>query len=67
MNVISSEYLIQEFLLPYNQQVRLEFPETKYAEFVRVAKLGLTKRPLTSRIFSVQTFLARDLRVAIAL
>ena len=36
-----SENLIQEFSLPYNQLVCLEFAETKCAEFVTVAKLGL--------------------------
>ena len=39
---ISSENPIQEFSLPYNQQVRLEFVETKCAEFGTVAKLRLS-------------------------
>ena len=38
---ILSENLFQEFSLPYNQLVRLEFAETKCAEFVTVARLGL--------------------------
>ena len=39
---IPSENPIQQFSLPYNQLVRLEFAETKCAEFVTAAKLGLT-------------------------
>ena len=36
-----SENPIQEFSLPYNQLVRLEFAETKCAKFGTVAKLRL--------------------------
>ena len=38
---ISSENLFQEFSLPYNQLVRLEFAETECTEFLTVVKLGL--------------------------
>ena len=36
-----SENLIQEFALPYNQLVRLEFAENKCAKFGTLAKLRL--------------------------
>ena len=53
---ILCENLIQEFALPYNQLVRLEFAKNKCAKFGTLAKLRLIWTPWTKRLPFVDFF-----------